>query len=62
MNTILVFIDGTICDTRHRHHLYESPEFNNEEMILKDRAVPGSINCLQELPYAVKLSIWEPGI
>lgn len=49
MNTIIVFIDGTICDTRHRHHLYESAEFNSDEMILKDSAVPGSIDCLQEL-------------
>lgn len=55
MNTIIVFIDGTICDTRHRHHLYEKAEFNSEEMILKDSAVPGSIDCLQELAMFSKI-------
>lgn len=46
---ILVFIDGTICDTRHRHHLKNTEDFDLPEQILKDSAVPGSIACLQML-------------
>jgi hypothetical protein len=49
MKAVLVFIDGTICDTRHRHHLIGTPEFYKREEILKDSATPGSVLCLQEL-------------
>jgi hypothetical protein len=49
MKAILVFIDGTICDTRARHHLIGRPDFNNRDRILEDRAVAGSIKCLNEL-------------
>jgi hypothetical protein len=49
MKAILVFVDGTICDTRVRHHLIGTPEFNKRDRILEDRAVPGSIKCLNEL-------------
>ncbi len=49
MKAILVFIDGTICDTRARHHLIGTPDFNERDRILEDRAVPGSVKCLNEL-------------
>ncbi len=49
MRTVLMFIDGTICDTRRRHHLVGTPDFYRSEEILKDLAVPGSVQCLQEL-------------
>ena len=50
MKSLLVFIDGTICDTRQRHHYgVESPEFNKRESILKDKPVPNSVVCLTTL-------------
>jgi hypothetical protein len=49
MKAILVFIDGTICDTRQRHHLIGTPGFYRHEELLKDQAAPGSVQCLQEL-------------
>ena len=49
MKAILVFIDGTICDTRSRHHLIGTSDFYRREEILGDQAVPGSVQCLQEL-------------
>jgi hypothetical protein len=50
MQAVLVFIDGTICDGRHRHHLgIGTPDFYRPGAILKDRAVPGSVGCLQEM-------------
>jgi len=50
MKAILVFIDGTICDTRPRHHLViGTPDFYQREEMLKDLAVSRSIQCLQEL-------------
>jgi len=50
MQAVLVFIDGTICDGCHRHHLgIGTPNFYRPEAVLKDRAVPGSVGCLQEL-------------
>ncbi len=50
MQTVLVFIDGTICDDRHRHHLgIGTADFYRPEAVLKDRAVPDSVACLQEL-------------
>ena len=49
MKAILVFIDGTICDDRHRLHLYGTSDFNKAENILNDTAVIGSIECLNEL-------------
>lgn len=49
MKAILVFIDGTICDTRQRHHLEGTSGFFQRENILKDLAVPGSVSALQEL-------------
>ncbi len=49
MKAILVFIDGTICDTRSRHHLINTPAFHQRDRILADRTVPGSVQCLNEL-------------
>ena len=49
MKAILVFIDGTICDTRPRHRLMGLPDFYARAEILKDLPVPGSVQCLQEL-------------
>lgn len=49
MKAILVFIDGTICDTRQRHHLIETVDFYRHEEMLRDLVVPGSVQCLQEL-------------
>lgn len=49
MKAILVFIDGTICDDRHRLHLYGTSDFNKVENILNDIAVIGSVECLNEL-------------
>jgi hypothetical protein len=50
MKAILVFIDGTICDASQRYHLgIGMPGFYRREEMLKDVAVPGSVQCLQEL-------------
>ncbi len=56
MKAILVFIDGTICDASQRYHLgIGTPEFYRREEILKDVAVPGSVQCLQELAQGYQL-------
>ena len=49
MKAVLVFIDGTICDTSHRHQLMGLPGFYEPWLVLEDRAVPGSVECLSEL-------------
>jgi len=49
MKAILVFIDGTICDTRSRHHLIGTPDFYRRDRILQDEAVQGSVECLERL-------------
>ncbi len=49
MKEILVFIDGTICDDRHRLYLYGTSEFNKADNVLNDVAVIGSVECLNEL-------------
>ncbi|MBU7024992.1 MAG: L-2-amino-thiazoline-4-carboxylic acid hydrolase [Theionarchaea archaeon] len=49
MKAVLVFIDGTICDTRHKHSSSGTPAFYQREQILKDRPVQGSVQWLQEL-------------
>lgn len=49
MRSVLVFIDGTICDTGERHHLIGTPAFHQRQYILGDRVVEGSLNCLSEL-------------
>ena len=56
MKAILVFIDGTICDARQRYSLgIATPEFYQREALLKDAAVPGSVQCLQELAQSYEL-------
>ena len=49
MKAVLVFVDGTICDRRPHLHLWGTPEFYEREAILEALAVPGSVQCLQEL-------------
>lgn len=49
MKSILVFIDGTICDDRHRLQYYGTPDFYQDENVLKDKAVIGSVQRLKEL-------------
>ena len=49
MHSVLVFIDGTICDTRHRNHLFGTPDFYSENNILHDLPTQGSVECMIEL-------------
>jgi hypothetical protein len=49
MDAVLVFIDGTICDTRRRNHLFGSPDFYSDENIMNDTPTKGSIGCMKEL-------------
>lgn len=49
MQAILVFIDGTTCDMRHRIPLEGTPAFYSDENILKDRPTAGSVACMREL-------------
>ncbi len=46
---VFVFIDGTICDTRHRHHLHGHPDFYAREELLADLPVPGGVEALGRL-------------
>jgi hypothetical protein len=55
MDAILIFIDGTRCDTRHRHHLLGTSDFYSEYEILKDLPTPSSINCIKELSKKYKI-------
>jgi hypothetical protein len=49
MKSILVFIDGTICDGSARYPFIDSPDFYQREKILGDHPVRGSIECLNAL-------------
>lgn len=49
MKAILVFIDGTICDTRARNSFIGTTDFLHRDRILEDQPVRGSIKCLKEL-------------
>lgn len=55
MKAILVFIDGTICDDRSRHHLLGTAMFHMREQILQDTPVPGSVESLQRLAGVYKI-------
>jgi hypothetical protein len=55
LKSILVFIDGTICDTRQRHHLFGTQDFYSESKILDDCPSNGSLDCLLELSKKYKL-------
>ncbi len=46
---LLVFVDGTIADDRHRLPLLGTEAFNLPENLLADGAVPGSAACLASL-------------
>ena len=54
-DSVLVFIDGTICDTRHRNHLFGSSEFYFDENIMHDIPTSGSVDCINELSGEYKL-------
>ena len=49
MKAILVFIDGTICDTRSREAFIGSVDFYQREKLLEDSPVLGSLQCLKDL-------------
>ncbi len=49
MYSVLVFIDGTICDQRHRINLFGTPDFNLDDNILNDIPTQGSVECMAEL-------------
>lgn len=45
----LIFIDGTICDDRHRINLYGTAEFYTEENVMNDKPVADSVSFVSEL-------------
>ena len=47
--SVLIFIDGTICDDRHRINLYGTAEFYSEENVMKDKPVAESVQFVNEL-------------
>lgn len=47
--SVLVFIDGTICDDRHRINLYGTVEFYSEENVMNDKPVADSVRFISEL-------------
>ncbi|MCP5455993.1 MAG: hypothetical protein H7A30_07015 [Thermotogae bacterium] len=49
MEYILVFIDGTICDTRHRNNIQVKKDFFSEKNIIDDIPTKGSIETLKRL-------------
>jgi uncharacterized HAD superfamily protein len=49
MKSILVFLDGTVCDMRHRIPLIGKDEFFADDNVLKDVATIGSIEFMKEL-------------
>jgi uncharacterized HAD superfamily protein len=46
---VLVFIDGTLCDDRHRLALYGTEEFYSQEQIMADAPALGSVDCMRSL-------------
>ena len=49
MAGILVSLEGTICDARHRRALRGRPEYYAPEQVAADEAVPGSVAFVQDL-------------
>jgi uncharacterized HAD superfamily protein len=49
MKSILVFLDGTVCDMRHRIPLMGKEDFFSDENILKDIPTNGSVEFMNEL-------------
>ena len=47
--SVLIFLDGTICDDRHRINLYGTAEFYAEKNVMKDKPVEGSVRFIREL-------------
>ncbi len=47
--SVLIFIDGTICDDRHRLNLYGTADFYNEENVMNDKPVTGSVKFVDAL-------------
>lgn len=45
----LIFIDGTICDDRHRLNLYGTEEFYAEENVMNDKPVADSAGFIKKL-------------
>ena len=48
-DSVLVFIDGTICDLQHRHNLKGTSRFENEHEIMKDAVVGDGVICMHEI-------------
>ena len=48
-SSVLVFIDGTICDLTHRHILKGTSDFEKDSEILKDVAVGDGAACMTDL-------------
>lgn len=55
MDSVLVFIDGTTCDERHRINLAGTPEFNARENVMKDVPTEGSVELVSELARKYKI-------
>ena len=49
MKAVLVFLDGTVCDMRHRISLQGKEAFFAEENVLRDVPTQGSVDCMREL-------------
>jgi hypothetical protein len=47
--SVLVFIDGTICDLSHRHGLKGTPDFEKDNEVMKDIPVGDGVQCMNEL-------------
>jgi hypothetical protein len=48
-DSVLVFIDGTICDLTHRHSLKGTPDFEKDNEIMQDAVVGESVACMNEI-------------
>ena len=55
MKAILVFLDGTVCDMRHRIPLMGTDEFFSDQNILKDIPTKGSVAFMRELAETYRL-------
>jgi hypothetical protein len=55
MESILVFIDGTTCDMRHRIPMQGADNFFSDENIMKDIPTAGSVECMKELSQKYRL-------
>jgi len=49
MQAILVFLDGTVCDMRHRIRWMGRKKFFSDEKVLQDTPTRGSVECMREL-------------